>query len=385
MTSTISHILTTQENPQCLAQPLPSWLVHDLMQQLNAYGLVSEHINAAIQPLLANDAPLRMAWEVLGNAIETQERLLRNLRLFLNLRPAQEPLEKRAVNLEQLIQQLQERHNAEFPETCLNIQGGEGCHLISHPDRLLELLSSLVENAAIHTKSMVNLVVHATPTSVRIEVVDDGKGIDAEVMGRLGMPFLRHVSHRPTKRRGLGLGIYIAARIAELLDLTIEISSSPNEGSRFSITLPRAVTPSTRTDSPGNLDPIEGSSILIVDSDQQHGRALRDLFVSWNCRSDCQPNWTTTLNERVSSGNYDALLLEQTVWLEHATDILQAIRTETALQPEIFVLLAPQASTSSDFLTEAGTPSAHVLRRPLTPSRIRSALENILRLRQNIA
>ena len=70
---------------------------------------------------------------------------------------------------------------------------------------------------------------------VVVRVKDDGKGIPAEMLGRIFEPLVT------TKRGqgGTGLGLAISRRIIAAADGQIEVASTPGNGAEFSIKLPR--------------------------------------------------------------------------------------------------------------------------------------------------
>jgi two-component system, NtrC family, sensor kinase len=71
---------------------------------------------------------------------------------------------------------------------------------------------------------------------VCIRVRDDGKGIAADIVGRIFEPLVT------TKRGqgGTGLGLAISRRIIHAADGEINVTSAPGQGAEFSITLPKA-------------------------------------------------------------------------------------------------------------------------------------------------
>lgn len=72
--------------------------------------------------------------------------------------------------------------------------------------------------------------------AVKINIKDSGTGIPAEVLDRLGKPFVT------TKEKGTGLGLSICYRIIENHFGQLSVSTEPDSGTEFTITLP-AVNP----------------------------------------------------------------------------------------------------------------------------------------------
>ena len=64
---------------------------------------------------------------------------------------------------------------------------------------------------------------------LRIELIDDGKGMDAGTLARVRDPFFT------TKKKKTGLGIPLLAQAAELTGGTMSVDSAPGKGTRVSI------------------------------------------------------------------------------------------------------------------------------------------------------
>ncbi len=72
---------------------------------------------------------------------------------------------------------------------------------------------------------------HPVPTIV-IEVADDGPGVPPEITDRIFNPFFT------TKAQGSGLGLAIVRKIVDAHDGRIDVTSSPEHGTCFRVTLP---------------------------------------------------------------------------------------------------------------------------------------------------
>jgi signal transduction histidine kinase len=82
------------------------------------------------------------------------------------------------------------------------------------PDKVLQVLVNLVENAAVHgpDDAIVDVVAAEEAGWVTLEVRDRGAPLDEEVVEALFAP---HARGRSPKARGTGLGLYIVRSIAE--------------------------------------------------------------------------------------------------------------------------------------------------------------------------
>jgi PAS domain S-box-containing protein len=75
-------------------------------------------------------------------------------------------------------------------------------------------------------------VAHAPTPTVVVEVADNGPGVPAELTDRIFNPFFT------SKPQGTGLGLAIVSKIVDAHDGRIDVSSSPESGARFRITVP---------------------------------------------------------------------------------------------------------------------------------------------------
>jgi signal transduction histidine kinase len=109
---------------------------------------------------------------------------------------------------------------------------------LAHP-RLVQVLLNLLLNAADAVRAdggRVGVRASATPGGVRVDVDDDGPGIDPAVGARLFEPFVT------TKEvgKGTGLGLAVCRGLIEAAGGAIAAERSPLGGARFTIDLPAA-------------------------------------------------------------------------------------------------------------------------------------------------
>lgn len=107
------------------------------------------------------------------------------------------------------------------------------------PEGLVQVLLSLVQNARWAVRQAgagrVVLTSSCTAESVRLVVEDDGVGITAAALARIGEPFF---TTKPTGE-GMGLGIFLARTFAERWGGSFEITSREGEGTIATLELPR--------------------------------------------------------------------------------------------------------------------------------------------------
>jgi phosphoserine phosphatase RsbU/P len=137
--------------------------------------------------------------------------------------------------LEQVVAELRTSH----PDRAINVRLDLSQDIRCDPIRLAQLLSNLMGNALTYGAQDQPIVVGASTTEAIFElsVANSGDPIPAEALDKLFEPFVRG-EVRPSKQ-GLGLGLYIAAQIAEAHAGRINVVSTVEE-TRFTLRMPIA-------------------------------------------------------------------------------------------------------------------------------------------------
>ena len=108
--------------------------------------------------------------------------------------------------------------------------------------RLHELFLNLVDNAVKYSKpgGTVTLSLRVEQGTALASIQDEGIGIRPEALGRIFNRFFRTEEARAHTKHGTGLGLAICAWIADVHHGRIDVTSTPGEGSLFTVTLPLA-------------------------------------------------------------------------------------------------------------------------------------------------
>ena len=150
----------------------------------------------------------------------------------------------------------------------------------SDPRLLTQMIGNLVSNAVKYTEAgRILLGCRRRGDKLRIEVWDTGVGIPAEQLSAIFEEF--HQLDNPARERskGVGLGLAIVQRLADLLGHDIDVRSRPGKGSVFSIEVPvGADTPAVRPqlDAPRVQTEMGHSGTILVVEDEP---VVREMLV----------------------------------------------------------------------------------------------------------
>jgi signal transduction histidine kinase len=108
--------------------------------------------------------------------------------------------------------------------------------------RLRIVLSNLIANAIRYhdqrkEKKYIRVFHHSTEASFSLHIEDNGQGIAPEFQSKIFDMFYRGNE----SSQGSGLGLYIVKETLEKISGTIQLSSTPREGSTFSISVPNCL------------------------------------------------------------------------------------------------------------------------------------------------
>ena len=158
----------------------------------------------------------------------------------------------------------------------------------SDPVILERILNNLVANAIRYTQAG-GVLVGCRPRGehLAVLVVDTGIGIAPAHLGHIFDEFYRVDAKSASASKGLGLGLSIVQRSAQILGHALSVRSVPGKGSVFEIMLPRAkhaMTPQAggRIESL-NRERLAGAFVAVVDDDDENRQALHEICEQWGC------------------------------------------------------------------------------------------------------
>jgi signal transduction histidine kinase len=154
----------------------------------------------------------------------------------------------------------------------LTVQTPPGsAYIYGDQKRLVQVLANLLNNAAKYSPEggNITLVMDVDQASVVVKVIDDGIGMDRELIKHVFEMFTQAKRTSDRSQGGLGIGLSLVKSLVELHDGTIGASSPGlGKGSEFTVSLPRAIKPDA-AEKPGHassaLAPSKSRRLLVVD------------------------------------------------------------------------------------------------------------------------
>lgn len=180
--------------------------------------------------------------------------------------------------------------------------------LYGDADRIEQIIDNLLTNAVKFTESgTIGFNASYHNGKLILEIKDTGIGMTEETLSRIFRPFERRIS--AANADGYGLGLPITQGLVNLLDGTIEVTSSIDRGSTFRVTLPLPETDEPLVGEKRMLSCPEHlpHNVLVIDDDSM----LRDVIKEMLERNGMACMVCSTAKEMVSSmrcKDYDLLL-----------------------------------------------------------------------------
>lgn len=170
-------------------------------------------------------------------------RLIGDLRTISLAEAGQLILQKRAVDLAELVDQVIERLQLRIEEKGIKLRTTIPVDLPvvqADPERLSQVLTNLVDNALRYTPSGTQVVISAgvTPEGIQVSVRDTGPGIPEDELPKLFERFWRAEKSRNRATGGSGLGLAIVKQLVIAHGGRVWAENLVGKGAQFNFILP---------------------------------------------------------------------------------------------------------------------------------------------------
>lgn len=207
---------------------------------------------------------------------------------------------------------------------------------ISDPLRIHQIVNNLLSNAVKFTpKGSVTLTATYESSQLTIQVADTGKGMKPEDRDRIFQEFTRLPGAQGEE--GFGLGLSIVRKLVALLEGSIDVQSSLDKGSCFTVVLP--------------LYPVGGAElspsmnqlrVLLIDDDKLQldltAAMLKQQGMTAVCCSQLEE-----LTEQLRSSTFDVLLTDIQMPAINGFDLVELLRSSNIPQAQTIPVIAVTA------------------------------------------
>lgn len=238
--------------------------LNDITERRRIAQVQSEFVSVVSHELRTPITSIRGALAILdsgkaGNVSETQLKLIQiahknsqRLITLVNdildmekLMAGKMSLNMESINLISLVE-LAIESNTSYAQTyntkLVLCEHPEEAMVIADPDRLMQVLTNLLSNAAKFSPAdrVVEIYITHEAKTIKVSVKDYGPGIPIEFRARIFSAFAQADSSDTRKQGGTGLGLKISKTLIEKMGGTIDFESEIGAGSCFWFSLPAA-------------------------------------------------------------------------------------------------------------------------------------------------
>lgn len=180
--------------------------------------------------------------------------------------------------------------------------------------RLVQVISNLLNNAAKYTPpgGTITLSVAAAADTVEIRVVDDGIGMDPDLVPQVFDLFTQAQRTPDRSQGGLGIGLALVRSIVQLHGGKVSAASAgKGQGSTFSVVLPR--TSATPAPSPTGRAPAPsagGRNVLVVDDNIDAATTLASVLRELGHRVSVATSGHDALARAAERDDWHAFILD---------------------------------------------------------------------------
>jgi signal transduction histidine kinase len=251
------------------------------------------------------------------------------------------------------------------------------------PILLYRILTNITTNALRYTdRGTVLIGCRRRRDGLAIEVWDTGPGIAEDDLEAIFREF--HQIGNPSRDRdqGLGLGLAIVERTAQLLGHPLTVRSRVGHGSVFAVRVPYG-DPAKVVEFDASRAPpwasLQGCTVLVVDDDREIRGAMQILLEGWGCKVLSAATGAEAREVLASCGAAPDVVLAD-YRLPGEENGIQVIRAVTAAHPKAAGILIT-GDIAPAIIKEAEHSGYLLLHKPLRPARLRSLLGNAWRER----
>ena len=346
---------------------------HDLRQPLHSLRLFT----ATLEMQTRNSEHKTLVRQI-DSSVKSLEELFNALLDISKLDAGTILVERNNIYLDRMLTQLEGEFTPLAKKKNLNFSVQLDGQVLDTDALLLErLIRNLVSNAFRYTEEgMVQVTSELEDGRVWILISDSGIGIAQADQGRVFEEFVQLGNTERDRSQGIGLGLSIVKRLADLLDVELQLTSAEGAGSTFRIGVPQGDAALCQfTDASPELpsDHIDSLFILVIDDEEEVCLAVEGLLETWGCIVMCANSGDAASKQLKEIGDTPDLVISDYRLREGETggDVIHRLREELAFDVPAIILSGDIAPERLQEIHSLGFPLLH---KPCEPEALRQLI-----------
>jgi two-component system, sensor histidine kinase len=231
---------------------------------------------------------------------------------------------------------------------------------------LERMVANLVANAVRYThRGKILVGCRRRGQTVHITVHDTGIGIPRERREEIFQEFVQLSNPERDRNKGMGLGLSIVKRSADLLGHRISLHSTPGKGSCFAIGVPMGAKalatepPAERAEPAG--PGLFGLFIVVIDDEQDIRFAMQSILEQWGCHALTAGSHQEAIEQLSRHLRAPDLLISDYRLRDNQTGVMAIDAVRRALEEDIPAIVITGDIAAEDLrqVTGLGLPLAH--------------------------
>jgi signal transduction histidine kinase/ActR/RegA family two-component response regulator len=261
--------------------------------------------------------------------------------------------------------------------------------LVTHPSSAIvrtdpvlteRILRNLIANAVRYTKEgRVVVGCRRRDGFVRVEVWDTGPGIPEAQQEKIFQEYYQLQNPERDRAKGLGLGLAIVRRLADLLEAELTLRSRPGRGSCFSVVIPLAS--GAAEDSEPAQQRFAGARalelILVIDDEAAILEGMASLLTSWG-HGVLTADSGDAMLEKLADCPLRPNLIICDYRLRGGENGIEIVERLCSEYNENIPAMLITGDTAEDRLKEAKASGLPLLHKPVSNSKLRAAIANLV-------
>lgn len=349
---------------------------HDLRQPLHALGLFVETLDLNLKnnldrKLINNISQCTDALQALFDALLDISRLDAGV----------VSVEKKHFFCNEILTNIVSEFDAIAKEKGLQLYVQESDYVV-FSDRILSerILRNLINNAIKYTsEGSIRVDVSHIEGCISIEITDTGIGINENEFDAVFQEFYQINNPERDQSKGLGLGLSIVKRLANLLSLELTLKKVEPHGTKFIVNFPTGevgrIKQRTYSEKP-NMNKFEGIHVLVIDDEVHILEGMKSMLGTWGFNVSLADSAESA--EAIISKDKKPQLILSDLRLRGDATGLEAIKHVRDLMGCYIPALLISGDTDPEKIKEAQLAKIQLLHKPVKPAKLRVTINWLL-------